>query len=319
MDRLSALMAPDKAVSVNDYLAMTRNTDKRPNERLAAMFKTQNRLTPQDMTSIMSSLLFDADDLAGGASFDIDTALAGLQDPDTQAKSTAQLYNLAVNYSDPQAASQAVAALLNLSETVGFVPQMTQLLGEALSFVSAEDQAQLDARRFTWAALRRGDLSTLRGIYQALDPNEPLAGRIALASDALGNGFLLGPLGLDIETRLTGEGDTRRNARRDAFIGLGLGAQMSETTFNVFNEYKASDAINPARLAQLNSAAKSGARAHVLMMIAHDIGSREVTDLSELEIYSYVSALSDAGLAREAGELAAYDFLSRVPAQAVAE
>jgi hypothetical protein len=44
-----------------------------------------------------------------------------------------------------------------------------------------------------------------------------------------------------------------------------------------------------------------------------------VTDLSELEIYSYVSALSDAGLAREAGELAAYDFLSRVPAQAVAE
>ena len=179
-----------------------------------------------------------------------------------------------------------------MSETVDYVPQMTRLLGESIPFVSAEDQARLDARRFTWAALRRGDLSTLRGLYQALDPDDPLAGRIALASDALGNGFLLGQLGTDIQTRLNGEGPVQANALRDALIGFALGAQMSDASFDAFKAYNAAETINPAVLAQLKSAADSGARAHLLIMIAETIGDRDVTDLSNLEIYSYIAALS---------------------------
>lgn len=313
LEALSALISPDEAATVNDYTALALDAQTEPNARLEAMFKTKNRLTPQQIQAVMSALLYDTDDLAGGASFDIDTALAGLQSESTRAKSTAQLFNLAANYSDPQSAAQAVAALLNLSETAGYTPQMTQLLSDALPFISPEDQARLDARRFSWAALRRGDLSTLRGLYQGLDENDPLRGRIALTSDALGNGFLLGPLGLDIETRLDSNGAARDHALRDAVIGLALGAQMSEKSAAAFYQYDSQEPINPLRLAAINSAAKSGARALVLMQVAQSMGAREVADLSTLEVYTYIAALSEAGLSREAGELAAYDFMSRIP------
>jgi len=313
LDSLRTLIDPANNAGINDYVQTAQDAQAVPKARLAALFKTKNRLTPQEVKAIMSSFLYDTNDLAGGTSFDIDTALEGLQSEDTQAKSTAQLFNLAVNYSDPASAAQAVAALLNLSETANFEPQMTQILSEALPFISPEDQARLDARRFSWAALRRSDLSALRGLYQALDENDPLRGRIALASDALGNGFLLGQLGLDIETRLEATGAAQKSALRDAVIGLALGAQISEKTAKLLNQYDDQERINPLRLAALNSAAKSGARALVVMHVAQAIGAREPADLSKLEIYSYISALSEAGLSREAGELAAYDFMSRIP------
>jgi len=311
LDSLRRLSDPENNLGINDHVQTAQDEQAAPQARLAALLKTKNRLTPQQVQAILSSFLYDTNDLAGGASFDIDMALDGLQSEDTQAKSVAQLLNLAVNYSDPASAAQAVAALLNLSEAADFEPQMTQILSEALPFINPEDQVRLDARRYSWAALRRGDLSVLRGLYQALDDNDPLRGRIALASDALGNGFLLGQLGLDIETRLEAEDASRDNALRDAVIGLALGAQISEKTAGLLNQYNDQESINPLRLAALNSAATSGARALVLMQVAQAIGAREVTDLSKLEIYTYISALSDAGLSREAGELAAYDFMSR--------
>lgn len=314
---LKTLIKVDEPDTVNGYMAIALDDTNDANERLAAMFKTKNRLAPQEVKSILSSFLLIDEDLAGGASFDIDSALVGIKSEESRAKSAGQIFTLATDYNNPQAAAQAVTALLNLSAAAGYAPQMTQVLSDALPFIRAEDQVDLDADLYSLTAIRRGDLSTLRGIYQALAPNDPLQGRIALASDALGNGFLLGELGLDIETRLQTKGTEQEDARRDALIGLALGAQMSDVTSNVFDDYDKAEKINPLRLAQLNNAAKSNARAYLLMLIVRMIGERDVKALSKLEIYSYIKALSDAGLSREAGELAAYDFMSRIPDDAV--
>jgi len=117
-----------------------------PDARLAAVFKSGRTLRPEQVKSIMSELQFSNADLAGeGTSFDVESALTGLQGTLTRTKSVAQLYTFAANLSDPVSSAQAVAALLNFSETVDYVPQMTELLSETLPFISADKQAELDA------------------------------------------------------------------------------------------------------------------------------------------------------------------------------
>jgi len=127
--------------------------------------------------------------------------------------------------------------------------------------------------------------------------------------------FLLGQLGLDIETRLSSGGVVRREAVRDALIALALGSQLSDEASEMLDSHTRKERINPVDLARLNTLASSGTRAGTLLQVTQEIGSRDVSALSNLEIYSYISALSKAGLTREAGELAAFDFLTRVPTQ----
>ena len=313
IDTLRSLGSEERAKSPARYAALALSEESSPDERLDAMFKAKDRLSKEQVGSILSSLLHFDLDLAGGSSFDIASTLAGLQEESTFTKSVAQAYNLATSFDDPASSSQAVAALLNLSETRDYLPQMTRHLRDTIAFIPAARQAELDAERFAWVALRQGDLSTLASIYRELNGEDPLATRIALASDALGNGFVLGQLGLDIETRLDGKGDERKQAVRDSLIALALGAQLSDkAAFSLASEEK-SERLNPLNLAEMNALAKSNARAGTLLKVVGSIGERTPDALSNLEIYSYITALSNAGLTREAGELAAYDFLSRVP------
>jgi len=276
-----------------DYAGRALSNAETANERIEALFKSENRLAPDQVKTILSSLLITGSELAGGdeSIFDVESALANLEAADTRGKSVGQLYSLATNYGDPYASAQATAALLKFSESVDYLPQMSDVLSETILFIPAEAQVELDPPRFAWAALRRGDLSALGALYRSLEAEDPLAGRIALASDALGNGFVLGQLGLDIESRI------------NAMLG---------------NETR-KERINPVELARLNASAKIGARAGTLLYVVQGIGEREPKELTGLELYSYISALSQAGLTREAGELAAFDFLSRVPAAKAAE
>lgn len=311
---LEALMSlgEEDAVSSSISTAVALSETATSGQRMAAWFQSENRLSPEQVKSLMSSILLVDQGLAGGLSFDVDTALAGLDETGTQTKSIAQLYSLASSFNDTNASAKAHAGLLEFADGINFTPQMTNILSEFLPFVSVKVQADLDAERFAWAALRRGDLSTLAGIYRELDEDDPLSGRIALASDALGNGFLLGQLGLDIETRLDGKGSRRKQAVRDALIALALGAQLSDVAVSTLEDYTRTDRLNPVSLARLNAAAKAGSRASTLLYVTQSMGDRSSTQLSDLEIYSYISALTQAGLTREAGELAAFDFLSRI-------
>ncbi|MEP6343941.1 MAG: hypothetical protein ABJ275_11570 [Maricaulaceae bacterium] len=317
LDTLRALRTGDETgeKSGTAFAAVALSDAASPDERLAALFKAKNQLSTDQVTSILSSLLISNLELAGGTSFDIDTTLAGLQDEATLTKSVAQAYNLAKNIDRIPTASQAVAVLLNFSESVDYVPQMSRHLSDVIAFIPAARQAELDAERFAWAALRQGDLSTLASIYRELAQEDPLASRIALAADALGNGFVLGQLGVDIETRLDGSENVRKQAVRDSLIALALGAQLSDKAALSLNlvSYDKAEQLNPLNLAEIDALAKSGAHAGTLLKVVASMGEREPKDLSNLEIYSYLSALSTAGLAREAGELAAHDFLSRAP------
>ena len=302
-----------QALTARDHVSTALSSEAPADVRIEALFKSERRISPEQVKSIMSEILFSDAELAGGTSFDVQSALAGLQENGSRAKSIAQLYSLATNYSDLNASAQAMAALLALSETVDFTAQMTEILSESVQFIPANIQVETDAPRFAWAALRRADLAALGGIYRALDSEDPLAGRIALASDALGNGFVLGQLGLDIETRLAAKGTVRRDAVRDALIAVALGSRLSDEAAAMLAEERNKDTLNPVGLTLLNASAKEGARAGTLLYVVQAMGAREPSKLSRLEIYTYISALTQAGLTKEAGELAAFDFLSRRP------
>lgn len=105
----------------------------------------------------------------------------------------------------------------------------------------------------------------------------------------------------------------RAQAVRDSLIALALGAQLSDKAALSLEQDDTSETLNPLDLAEMNTLAKSNARAGTLLKVVSSMGERSPSDLSNLEIYSYISALSTAGLTREAGELAAYDFLAHTP------
>jgi len=156
------------------------------------------------------------------------------------------------------------------------------------------------------AAIERGDIGALQGFYQAM-PEGPKKLRIALVADALGNGFTLGTLGEDIESRLTGAGSEKRRAIRDTFIATAMGSRLSgeaeEALDGVGNG--SGIAIKAGDLLALNAAAKAGSRAETALRAAVMI---ERGTLDNPSLAAIIDALQLAGLPQFAGRLAAEDF-----------
>jgi len=278
--------------------------------RLKAVFKQADNLTDDQISSIFSQIAYQDDNLAGGTgvdhtSFDLETAKA-----DPTARGMAQLFQLATATGDARSSAQAMALVLERADKDKTFPRFAKLFEADIAIIPAEFQAETNVKLFARAAIERRDVGALQGLYNAMEDG-PEKSRIALVSDALGNGFNLGTLGKDIEGRLEGEGSEKRRAIRDTFIAVALGSRLSgeagialEGAGNgIGGAAKAGD------LLALMSAARAGSRAETALRAAIII---EKSPLNDRSLAGVIEALRIADLPQFAGRLAAEDFLSRL-------
>lgn len=302
-DPLLKLMAA-KAGAGDDKLSADIATDNtaKPEDRIRAVFEFANQLSDAQITAVFSDLAFDQEDLVGSASFDLESAKANIGP-----QGTAQIFQLANASGDARTSLEAMALMLAAAEKKSVFSRFAKLFENNLAIIPAGMQAEADIKLFTRAAIERGDIGTLQGFYQAL-PEGPQKLRIALVADALGNGFTLGTLGEDIESRLADEGAEKRRAIRDTFIAAAMGSRLSGNASEVLESAGRGSgiAIKAGDLLALNAAAKAGSRAETALRAAKMIDSGTLDDPS---LAAVIDALQIAGLPQFAGRLAAEDFL----------
>jgi len=301
-DPLLKIMAK-KAGAGDSQLSADTATDNaaKPEDRIKALFVFADQLSDAQITSAFSDLAFDQEDLIGSASFDLDSAKANIGP-----LGTAQIFQLA-NSNDAQTSVEAMALILSAADKKGVFPRFVKLFETNLAIIPTGMHAEADLKLFTRAAVQRGDIGTLQGFYQAL-PEGALKLRMALIADALGNGFTLGTLGEDIETRLAGTGAEKRRAVRDTFIAAAMGSRLSGDAEEILEGVgKGSGiAIKAGNILALTAAAKEGSRAETALRAAMMIDRGTLDDPS---LAAVIEALQIAGLPQFAGRLAAEDFL----------
>lgn len=273
-----------------------------PDLRLAALYSFPNQLSDKQITEVFSDLAFDLENPVLGPSFDYASASAN-----TSAQGTAQLFLLARANGNPEAAVNSFAALLGRAPNVKVKQRLMSLMAESIANWPADIQANSDLGLFARAAVQRGDVLLLQNLYAAL-PAGAQKSRIALAADALGNGFLMGQMGSDIDGRLSNSDNER--AKRDALLALALGAQLSDTAAQVLPGAKFVDtntALTVGDRAVLSANAKARSTAQLLLRIVPDL---ETSDMSASDLAFVIDVLQQAGLPQYAGRLAAMDFLA---------
>ena len=276
------------------------NPEAKAEDRIKAVFEFANQLSDADINAAFSDLAFNQEDLIGSSSFDLDSAKANIGP-----QGTAQIFQLATA-NDARTSVEAMALMLKAADKKGVFSRFAELFENNLAIIPAGMQAEADLKFFTRAAIERGDIGALQGFYQSL-PEGPQKLRIALVADAMGNGFTLGTLGEDIESRLAGARTEKRRAIRDTFIAAAMGSRLSGGANEVLEgvgkgsglSIKAGD-----RLA-LSAAAKAGSRAETALRAAVMI---ERGTLDDPSIAAIIEALQLAGLPQFAGRLAAEDF-----------
>jgi|GEM_PF-781732 len=294
-------MAP--VLSVED----TRNPDLPKTDRLQALWDNASQMEDDEISAVLSDLSFDDADLINGLSFDLETAEAS-----PAPKKLGLLFAMAKSGGDPIAAAQAISEIIMMAEKSGVKPRFDALLTPYIQALPAEAQAAADLSYFAKAALTRADIGNLQGLYQSLDENPKQQARIALAADALGNGFILGELGKDIETRLGVEGDIKRRAVRDTALALALGARFTSAAAQGLSGEKngAGRGLAFGDRAALQSAAAAGSRAETALRTAAILGQEGITAMDNAAAYDLIRALTEVGLSNYARRLAAEDFLS---------
>ena len=301
-DPLLAIMASRAGEGQDKLSAETAtNLEAKPEDRVKAVFEFANQLTDAQITSVFSDLAFNQDDLIGSSSFDLDSAKANIGP-----QGTAQIFQLANSSGDARTSLEAMTLMLNAADKKGVFSRFAKLFENNIAIIPAGMQAEADLKLYARAAIERGDIGTLQGFYQVM-PEGPEKLRIALVADALGNGFTLGTLGEDIESRLAGTGAEKRRAIRDTFIASAMGSRLSGEAEEILEGVgKGSGlAIKAGDLLALSAAAKAGSRAEAVLRAAMMI---ERGTLDDPSLAAVIEALQEAGLPQFAGRLAAEDF-----------
>ena len=301
-DPLLAVMAKRAGAGAGKLSADTAtDSDAKAEDRVKAVFEFANQLSDTQINAVFSDLAFNQEDLIGSSSFDLDSAKANVSP-----QGTAQIFQLANSSGDAQTSLEAMTLMLKAADKKDAFSRFAKLFENNIAIIPAGMQAEADLKLYARAAIERGDIGALQGFYQAM-PEGPKKLRIALVADALGNGFTLGTLGEDIESRLTGAGSEKRRAIRDTFIATAMGSRLSgeaeEALDGVGNG--SGIAIKAGDLLALNAAAKAGSRAETALRAAVMIESGTLDNPS---LAAIIEALQTAGLPQFAGRLAAEDF-----------
>jgi len=300
-----APFASTSSMTPMQAMAVAKDAKASPDARLAAIFKADKLLDDNAIGSILNGMIYDGvdvNDLSSASEFSFETANAN-----PAGKGFAQLFALAKQGGDPVVTSKAAAAVLNRADKKGAFARFAKLLESEIAVMPAEAKAAADLKTFAKAAVLRNDIGELQGLYAALAEKPKAQARIALAADAVGNGFRLGDLGRDIEGRLD-DTAARPGAVRDALIALALGSTLSDTGAIALEGARAGAgrSLKTGDRAALHAAAKASSRAETTLRAATALNGRK---LDAASIAAVIEALMDAQLTQFAGQIAALDYL----------
>jgi len=270
--------------------------------RLSALTASAHLLSPEQIRQILSSF----------AATPVENIDALLTAKNWNAAQWGQAYNELQSSTDMQSRAILTQAMLGHASEAGMFTSFANFLASDISLIPASVQAQQDPLLYARLAVRGRDLGMLRELYTALPPDAPARTRIALAADALGGGFLLGELGIDIEARLDSKGAKQSRAVRDTYIAVALGANLSDKALVSLSKASPSKGVHikPATLLAIRSAAKRGAKAETALRIAALLEDTPIDTLSPDSFAALLFALNEAGMGDFAGQLAAQDFLA---------
>ena len=239
--------------------------------------------------------------------FDLDT-----MGREKNAASWGRLYGAVKSSTDGAVKAKAATLLLTRAEKSGIFTPIANLISPQVETIPPEVRVQFDPEIWSRLAVREGDLYALRPLYDFIDAGDPFRARVALASDALGNGFILGQLGEDMTSRVLADDGGQNRAVRDVFIATALGAQLSDPVARRLTdgEFSMSGRRAPSpQLLALESAAGKGAQAEVALRASIILGAEGSSALDADSLSRIIRALYAAGLTEFATRLAAEDFI----------
>lgn len=195
--------------------------------------------------------------------------------------------------------AQAVSAFVGRAVEQGL--DADRVLSRIPAVLDPMQMAEVNLPLFARHAVATRDIPMIQALYIATE-NEGIKERLALASDALGGGYIGRPLGQGLETALQGN---REGAVRDVLIALALGAHLSEPVELILTEQALVFASGPEWVG-VDQAIDRGAKAETLLRLAQRL---EQAPEEGLTLYQTLRALREANLSSLAGQLAAYEFL----------
>lgn len=294
VDGMPAILAADIAMSA----------DVQPWDRWAALKASAGLLSADQTAQVLSQLS--------------DTPLDDLDGLINTSSWTSAQWGQAVNAlrtsTDINTSTSLAGQIFTRADKAGIFEPVAKALANDISIIPASFQADEAAGLFARVAVINSDLSTLGALYQSLPENHKMRSRIALASDALGGGFIQSPLGIGIETRLGMNGKSQKQAIRDTHIASALGANLSDTAMDAMTGRKSPsrNALPSGSLLALRMAARRGSKAEAALMAAQMIGTNDLTALRDEDLAAILAAFTEAGMYQTAGRLAARDFIAGV-------
>ncbi|MEP4052612.1 MAG: hypothetical protein ABJN22_10245 [Litorimonas sp.] len=259
-----------------------------PEADLAALFESFGDTDIEVIASALGNLSFDIAE----PDLDLETAMS-----EASPRATARLFVL--GQSGDAAAFDAFlsrAIRAGVDEDIALTK-----LTPIIQALPASARVNSNLARYTRAAFLSRDLSGLQQLYAAL-PEGPMQARLALITDALGGGFYGQSMGRDIEGRLAVP-LMRTQAVTDAQVALALGASLSDPAAVLLSEQTLPALTLPQnQLLLLDAAIRDNSQAEVSLLVATLLtrSGLNTTDKSRL-----ISALTQAGLQRFAGQIAA--------------
>lgn len=229
------------------------------------------------------------------ADLELSTLLA-----DMSPSASAKLYLLG-RAGDARAVSEFVAR----AEAEGL--DSARVLSRIPAILDPADMAASNLPLFARYAVVTRDIVMMQALFDAT-MDEITRERLALASDAMGNGFIGRSLGAGLELALA---ETAPSATRDVLMALALGADLTEPV-----EAMLAEAVLPGTVDAdwigIDHAIDRGARAESLLRLAAQIASDDASINQAADswtLYRTLRRLRDAGFSDTAGQLAAYEYL----------
>lgn len=274
--------------------------------RLSALYQADWALLNDEMQSVINDFAAVSEDETTPSGSDPKNFEAALKAKPPRALGL--LYEIAKSGEDGERV-KACAEILRRADEHGAFNRFAHFLKPELRTLSFQNIKLDDLTYLARAAVQGRDLAGLQNTYSALSEKPELQERIALAADALGNGFYAGSLGDDIEARLKSDDKpTKARALRDAYIAYALGATLSDVAIETMDGYKGKDTLSP-KLFMLSTAARTRASGQAALRAGTILSTTKPSDMGDMRFAVLIKSLYDAGVQDYAGRLAAEDFL----------